>query len=209
MKIYSCGIIKLTDKIYVSVFFLFSLFFFIRGQGVLYSSLFLLSVLLHECSHVFFLVIFKAKIKRITFFPFGIDISADTKFISYKKELVCTLAGSAANMIACISGYGVLLLFPSALLLFFVLCNGFLALLNLIPLSFFDGGKAIRLIIYDCFDIDRAFCLHKWLDMFSACLFLCFSLLMITGSDFNLSVVCVTAYAAISTLIASMRAKTP
>ena len=71
--------------------------------------------------------------------------------------------------------------------------------MNLIPLSFFDGGKAIRLILYDCLDIDRAFYIHKGLDIFSALIFICFSVFLMAGSSFNLSVICVVVYASLST----------
>lgn len=194
------GMIKLSENVYVSIFSFFALVFFVSGQGMVYSGTFLLCILLHELSHILFLHIYKAEITRVSFYPFGIDICADTSRISYKKELICTLAGSISNLLFAAAGCVFLKVFPSPPLLFFMLCNLFLGSINLIPLSFFDGGRAIRLILYDCLDIDRAFYLQRLIDVFSSLIFLSFSFFIMESSGFNLSVVCVIIYAAISTL---------
>lgn len=194
------GMIKASEKLQISIFSLFALIFFFMGQGSVYSSLVLASAVLHEASHLFFLYRYGAKILGVTIYLFGVDINADTSRLSYKKELTCTLAGCLSNAaLALVSGV-FLHFFPCEKLLFFMLCNIFLCIINLIPLSFFDGGRAIRLILYDCLDIDRAFYIHKFLDGFSALIFLCFSLFITVGSDFNLSVICVVIYASLSTL---------
>lgn len=199
MKSVNFGIIKVSEKIYVSVFSFFALIFFCMGQGFIYSFLFLISAALHEASHLFFLLRYGAKIDKITIFPFGIDMNADTRLLSYKKELICTLAGCLANLLTFAASGFAMCFFSSPRLLFFMICNIFLCALNLIPLSFFDGGKALRLIIYDSLDIDKAFYVHKLLDIVSAIIFLCFSLFIMAGSDFNLSVICVVIYASLST----------
>ena len=195
----SSGMLKLSDKIYVSIFSLVALTLFFISQGFVYSLLFILSATLHETAHLLFLSLYGAKITKIVIFPFGIDICADTMLLSYKKELVCTLAGSLANLLFALLGCLLMNVFPSPQLLFFVLCNVFLGILNLIPLSFFDGGKALRLILYDCLEIDRAFYIHKGLDILSALVFLCFALFAAACSSFNFSVCVVIVYAALST----------
>ena len=196
------GIIGITKRIHVSVFSFaaFALFYF--GQKSVYVPLLLSAALLHELSHLFFLSLFGARVKRITVFPFGIDINADTSRLSYKKELICTLSGCILNLLLASFCCTLLHFFPSPPLLFFTLCNVFLGAFNLIPLSFFDGGKALRLILYDNLDIDKAYYLHRLLDIFSAFAFLVLSFLITVGSDFNLSVICVLIYAALSTFAA-------
>lgn len=201
------GMIKLSERLHISIFSLFALMFFFAGQGAIYAAVFVASAGLHEASHMFFLNRYGAKILCVTLYPFGIDINADTGRLSYKKELICTLAGCLANaFFAMISG-AFLFLFPSPQLLFFTLCNIFLCTVNLIPLSFFDGGKALRLALYDNLDIDKAFYIYKLLEIISAVIFLCFSFFIMAGSDFNLSVICVVAYASFSTL--ALYIKTP
>lgn len=201
------GIIKASEKLYISVFFFAALVLFFLAQGFTYSLILVFCALLHEASHLFFLYRYGAKIDRVTLYPFGVDICADTGRLSYRKEIVCTLAGSISNLVFAIVSSFVMYFYPTPYLLFFIMCNIFLGAFNLIPLSFFDGGKALRLFLYDRLDIDRAFYIHKALDVFSALIFLCFSLFVMAGSDFNLSVICVVAYASVSTL--ALYIKTP
>ena len=200
MKLSSFGIIKVTRKISVSIFAFVSLFLFFCSQGILYSLIFTTCAILHECSHLYFLKHYGASLNSITIYPFGVDINADTSRLSYKKELVCTLSGSLANLIFALFAYVLFVLLPSPEVLFFILCNLFLGLINLIPLSFFDGGKALRLLVYDIFEIDKAFYVHKSLDIISALIFVFFCFYAIVSSDFNFSVCAVIIYAAISTL---------
>lgn len=201
------GMIRVSERLRISIFTLFALTFFILGQGFVYSALLLISAAIHEASHLIFLHRYGAKILCVTLYPFGIDINADTSRLSYKKELICTLAGCLANAFFAMVSGAFLLLFPSPQLLFFVLCNVFLCTVNLIPLSFFDGGKALRLVLYDNLDIDKAFYVYKSLEIISAVIFLCFSFFIMAGSDFNLSVICVMIYASLSTFAAYI--KTP
>lgn len=201
----SFGMIKISESLRISIFSLFALLFLFAGQGATYAAIFIASVTLHEASHIYFLYRYSAKFLCVTIYPFGIDINADTSRLSYKKELICTLAGCLSNALSFIVSCTFMFLFPSPVLLFFMLCNVFLCAVNLIPLSFFDGGKALRLIIYDNFDIDTAFYTHKALDIASAVAFLCFSFFIMAGSDFNLSVVCVVIYASLSTFALYMK----
>jgi len=98
------GLIRVTDKLYISIFSVFALLFIIQGQGLVYSSVFISSAAIHEASHLFFLLRYGAEIQRITVFPFGIDIATETLHLSYKKEIICTLAGSFANIASAFLG---------------------------------------------------------------------------------------------------------
>ena len=203
------GIIKFSDKLYISIFSFFALIPVIICQGIVYSFIFVSAIAIHEFSHIFFLNHFGVPVRKIAVFPFGIDINADTSRISYKKELICTLAGSFSNILFALFGGVILSVSPSPLLLFFVICNIFLGTLNLIPMSFFDGGKALRLLIYDAIHPDTAFYVYRFLDIFSAAIFISFSIFLIFISNFNFSVCAVMLYAAISTLSNQNRQKTP
>lgn len=199
------GIIRLAPRLYVSVFSFFALAFFIMGQGVFYSAVFLSAILIHELSHIYFLRLFKAKIDKITIFPFGIDIFAKTLHLSYKKELICTLAGSFANICVSIPSFFIFGSVRHPLILFFALCNLFLGIMNLLPLSFFDGGKAARLIIYDIFDIDKAYMIYRCFETFSGIFFLAVSAFIIKSSMFNFSVVLLVVYASAVSLFKNTR----
>ena len=194
----STGIIKISEKVYISIFSLVSSILFVSSQGLVSSLIFASAVVIHELSHLFFLYRFNAKTEKITLYPFGIDICADTSRISYKKELIITLAGSVANILSALFAIIILRKTPSPNLLFFIICNLFLGILNLIPLPCFDGGKAVRLILYDNLEIDRAFYAARFCNMLSsaAVLFACFFL--ICFSHFNISVIMLSVYACVS-----------
>lgn len=197
------GIITLTEKLHISIFSVFTLLFVLIGQGFTYSIIFISAVSIHEASHIFFLSIFGAEIKRVTLYPFGIDMDCDTKRLSYKKELIVVLSGSFTNLLFALTSYAVLSFFPSPPLLFFIICNTFLALFNLIPLSFFDGGRALRLLFYDRLEIDTAFYASRYADIASALIFFVLSLYLLHFSDFNFSVCALVTYACISCLVSN------
>ena len=201
----SGGMIRLSANVYVSIFSFFALFFFVISQGVSYSAVFISAILMHESAHICFLCLFKAQIRRVTVFPFGIDIYADTFCLSYKKELICTLAGSLANFLAGVIACCLFTFIKRPLILFFILCSFFLGAMNLIPLSFFDGGKAVQLIVYDAFDIDTAYGIYRCFEIASGIFFLAVSLFLIKASLFNASVILVVIYASAASLFWNTR----
>ena len=205
MKNYSIGMLKISENLNISVFFLISVLLLFYSQGFLYSALIIISALIHEGSHLFFLKRYGAQIKNIYIFPFGIDISADTSRLSYKKEIAVALSGSLSNLCLTLISCCFFTLMPSSALLFFALCNLFLGIFNLIPLSFFDGGKALRLFIYDIFSIDKAFYIYKAAEILSSLFFLTLCVFSIYCSNFNFSVIAVVLYASVSSLAQSSR----
>ena len=192
--------IRLSDKIYVSVFSFIAAVFFSASQGVLYSVMFFYAVMIHELAHIVFLAYFGGKIQRVSVYPFGIDILADTHALSYKKEIVVALAGCSANLTHALIGCIIFYFSPSPYLLFFIISHLAPALFNLIPLSCFDGGRAVRLMLYDSFDIDTAYRLWKLCDLLSSLFLLWVCFLSVLYSGINLSVLILAVYAS-STII--------
>lgn len=190
--------VKISSKTYVSVFSPFAVFLFILSQGLVSSLIFFSAILVHEISHILCLFYLGATVKKISVYPFGIDINADTRRLSYKKELVVSLSGSAANLLFVLLGSAVFNFVPRPGLLFFVLCHLSLGLFNLLPITLFDGGKALRLILYDRLEIDTAFRASFLCDLFFSVilLFLCTYLILLSG--FNLSVIMVAVYACVA-----------
>lgn len=192
------GMIRVSEKVYISIFSVISAFLFVLSQGLVSSLIFASAVVIHELSHLFFLYRFNAKTERITLYPFGIDIRADTSRISYKKELIVTLAGGIANILSALFAIIILHKTPSQSLLFFIICNLFIGILNLIPLPCFDGGKAVRLILYDNLEIDKAFYTARFCDMLSSAIVILSCLFLIRFSNFNISVIMISVYACVS-----------
>ncbi len=99
---------------------------------------FLMSAGLHECGHIVALRFSKLKIHSLRFTAGGVIL--ETSPLSYRHELVVSLAGPTVN---------VLLLFLTARSYpLFALVNLCLLLYNMLPLYPLDGGRALRATLH-------------------------------------------------------------
>lgn len=125
-------------------------FFFVLGITTLRENSLgawsLLFCILHELGHLFAMLVLGAEISEITFYGAGIRIISDG--ISERPPLhqaVIYLCGPAVNLALA----AVLRGEPSAV-------NLFLGVFNLLPLSYFDGGRLAALILGDKRGVLRA-----------------------------------------------------
>lgn len=109
------------------------IFLFLAKADMASLLLFLSAVFFHELGHVIMIAALKKKICRITLEPLGARIVLGSG-ISYGQELLIALSGPTASF-----------------LLFFALRSGeiadyslFLGLINLLPVSTLDGGRALE-----------------------------------------------------------------
>ena len=61
-----------------------------------------LAALLHELGHLFALRLFGVCVEGIYFTSFGAEIRADTRFLPYWQDVICTLAGPGINIFAAV-----------------------------------------------------------------------------------------------------------
>lgn len=100
-----------------------------------------LSALCHELGHLAALGLLGVRVERVRLTAFGAEIWADTRYLSYPRELLCTLAGPAVNLLLAAGfarlpgGYAA----AGASLL--------LGVFNLLPVPALDGGRALHLLI--------------------------------------------------------------
>lgn len=200
IKLLPFGIVRIFKGFYVSIFSVFTTVFLFTCDEPIYILLLFTCALLHETGHIIPLHLFGAKIKRVTIFPFGIDILADTSRISYKKELICTIGGAFFNLAALLPAIPAMRAFPSPALLFFTLSNLALGIFNLIPLPFLDGGRALRLAVLDIFDIALADDIIRAVDIISMFVFSALAFFLAAKSNFNLSIVFIMVYGIVATL---------
>lgn len=106
----------------------------------------LLSALCHELGHLAALGLAGARVERLRLTAFGAEIRADTRRLSYPKEIVCTLAGPAVNLL--------LALFFARWAVNYAAAGASLLLgcFNLLPIPALDGGRALYLLISWLFD---------------------------------------------------------
>ncbi len=107
--------------------------------GVL--PLVLFSALCHEAGHLLALRLAGARVERVRLTAFGAEIRADTRRLSYPREILCTLAGPAVNLL--------LALLFARLMGSYVAAgaNLLLGCFNLLPVPALDGGRVLYLLV--------------------------------------------------------------
>ena len=100
-----------------------------------------LSALCHELGHLTALKLVGAKVEQIRLTAFGAEIRADTRYLSYGREIFCTLAGPAVNLFLAV----VLARVTGDYLM--AGANLFLGVFNLLPIPALDGARLVFLII--------------------------------------------------------------
>ena len=107
--------------------------------GVL--PLVLLSALCHELGHLGALHLAGAEVERLRLTAFGAEIRADTRYLPYPKEILCTLAGPAVNLVLALGfsrGAGDYVLAGANLLL---------GAFNLLPIPPLDGSSIFAILL--------------------------------------------------------------
>lgn len=96
---------------------------------------------LHECGHLFFMMLFGHRPEAVTLYGGGIRITPQKGRIeSFGKDLTVLLAGCGVNFILAWAG---LLMHGMTS---FVQINLLLGAFNLLPFKQFDGGRALELL---------------------------------------------------------------
>ena len=98
----------------------------------------LLCCALHECGHLFFMLIFRRRPEAITLYGGGIKITPPRgRLDSFGRDLAVLLGGCGVNFL--LAGVG----WICGGLTFFVEVNLLLGTFNLLPFSQFDGGRVL------------------------------------------------------------------
>lgn len=101
----------------------------------------LLCCAVHECGHLFFMLIFRRRPSAVILYGGGIRITPPRgRLDSFGRDLAVLLAGCGMNFLlagagALVGGMG-----------FFVQTNLLLGAFNLLPFKYFDGGRALELL---------------------------------------------------------------
>ena len=140
--------ITISDKVYV---------FFV----------YILAASLHEFGHLFIAKALRIKIKRIFFDFSGVRIAVDSNITSYRSEILLALAGPAVNiLLATLTSYIVLrdrsteeVITATEKFLstgnptikgiygFFIAASCIQAIINLLPIKSFDGGRILYCVV--------------------------------------------------------------
>ena len=104
----------------------------------------IIAAIFHEMGHLLFMYLFKAKIDNIIFYAAGIKIRyKDGEKMKTYKEILIILGGIFINLI--LAGILYTVVDKPFILSDFMLVNFSLAIFNLVPVKFFDGGRLLKL----------------------------------------------------------------
>lgn len=151
-------------------------------------GIYMLAAAWHEIGHLIAAKLMKIDVEEIRFGFSGVRIVTDARLTSYKREIMLAFAGPLMNMLAfgaaCVtfgaSGRGIESLFECAasflrggadiwgVVGFFALASLIQAIMNLLPVNTFDGGRMIYCFIAQRFSQYAAERVLSVLSAFSA-----------------------------------------
>ena len=117
----------------------------------------MLAAALHELTHLFLMLCFGCRHAVLELFPGGVRIrSQEFEAMGYRQTAVCLLGAPAVNLFfgALLIRFGRIAL--SVLVLRAALVNLSLGAVNLLPMSFLDGGRALECLLLSHGDLPEA-----------------------------------------------------
>lgn len=161
-------------------------------EKIVLMSLF--SSIIHESGHLFLMCLFGDRIHYVELSLFGMRIEKHSPLLSYKKEALIAMGGILLNFLFALFGFVMYLVSKSEDFLFFIAVNGFIALINMIPVKILDFGRCIHCFLSQKYDEEKG---EKIMDFLSMLCALILSLLCVIYCIFiklNISFIAVSLY---------------
>lgn len=159
----------------------------------------LFSSLLHECGHLFFLLLFGERPEKIVLAQFGIRIDRQESVnVGYKKEAVIALGGVMVNFILCVVFALLYYIYKSEVFLYGVFSNVLIAALNLMPIGMLDCGNFLRCVLLLRCDEEKTEKVLKVVSDITACIMMLLFIVYTICFSFNLSFAAVELYVIIT-----------
>ena len=149
------------------------------------------SAVLHECGHLTAAALLGRAPREITVLPIGISIDYGAAG-SYRDICLAALAGPFLNLLT--AAMACVLPLSSDFAAYAVAFSLSLAAMNLIPLSFFDGGSALRCVIAVRFGMNAADTVARLLDTLVLGFFFLIAVYIFFYSAENASLLILCAY---------------
>lgn len=161
----------------------------------------LLSSVLHEGGHLFFMHLYSQNVRSVTFGAFGVRIDRQlTTTLSYKKEAIIAFGGILVNFIIATIGAVYYSLWSSVFSLKFSAVNIIIALFNMIPLDTLDIGRVLRYTLLVHMDEARCDRILSFVSLVFINLLAVVCLLYSLFIGFNPSLIATTVYLCVITL---------
>lgn len=104
------------------------------------------AILIHEAGHIIAICIIGGKIEKIEITPFGLVIRRSRLISSYMSDFFVYISGPALNFVFALAFLPCLSVLDNPMSLF-AFQNLSFGLLNLLPISSLDGGRAVESLI--------------------------------------------------------------
>ena len=165
---------------------------FVSGDP-LFASCALVAAAMHEAGHILAAYALGIKLRRFSFSMLGARLITDSGTVSYMKEAALAAAGPAVNLLGAAYAYPLMQVCTGKAREFFeylLISCCFLAMLNLLPIKSFDGGRILFCLLAN---ISDRFADGRLADAFSFLSLFCLwstsvYLLLRTGSSLSLFV---------------------
>ena len=151
--------------------------------------LMLSAALVHELGHYFFIKLCGARITRVDIEVLGALIVYADGHTALNEDIAISFGGIIFNIAAAVIGIGCFTFIYELHLLIFIAANLALALVNLLPASSLDGGKALSAILLKKYEIDKAERIGKRVSIIAKGMLIVFSVGLIVLSGFNIALI--------------------
>lgn len=159
----------------------------------------LLSSLIHESGHLILMCLFGQKIHYVELSLFGMRIEKQTALLSYKNEAVIAMGGIMLNFLFLVFGIVIYFLSESQDFLFFSVINGFIAIINMIPVKVLDFGRCINAVLCQKYEEEKSEIIMDILSRVCTLILCVICVIYCIMVKVNLSLVAVTVYLCIIT----------
>ena len=186
------------SPVFIGMMILFSFF-----ADYLYLLLTLAFALMHEFAHLLVLKYYNKTVKEIYFKPFGISIIKDEKNLTLNQEIFVAFAGPFFNLFCFLALIFLNFYYSNVIIIYMILLNFFLFVLNLFPVYPLDGGRIIYCLLYKFFCYETTNKIIRFIN-FSFLMFLGgFGIYMLYLTSFNLSLVFIFIFLFINIVLRS------
>ena len=185
-------------RLRISVFFLLLLAVISFSVDAVYFYIALLGAFLHEAAHIIAMKSLGARVERISVYPFGADIKADTGGLSCAAELVTAAAGPLVSLLLCALAFLFYYRTQGLYLLAFGLSNFLFFAVNIFPVRGLDGGRMLFSFLLMRLEISKAYTAFDCISTAAFGLLCAFALALLYFSGYNLSLVFICGYLFIS-----------
>lgn len=132
----------------VTIPFIAMCIMFVIIDGTLLPLAVLFFALLHELGHIGMMRLCGYRIKRLEVSAVGANIVCDDRTRPYICDIAVALSGPAVNLILMFAVYKLICLgFLSHNGMFYLCINFLLFAVNILPISFLDGGRALSALL--------------------------------------------------------------